>query len=448
MDPSESQEVLCEQARLLGFPGPHWGSAQARMVYRLVRESCPEVWKTACQALGQRASWDRLARAEVLELLASPCAELRLRGVWALPTRSCADDSGDTLAFLEARLEEAATRGDAVLLDAVVRSLLRVEGQAGLLAQDPREVVRAALAVHACELAAGHLEDLAGDESMRVRVALASSLGNGPDWPATLAWQLAADPDAEVRATLAESLDPEDPALQPLRAVLMADRDPLVVEAVQATPQSLRTLPDLPWASADLGWPVQQEEVLFANPERPLDALRPVLESADRALLERLAQTARDPDLGAVCRAAAALDGLGGQFPAHARTHLLEALGCLPEASVHEGVRQLRSLLAACVRAAEVEDVAELRAWDPGDPEEMPGGPAGEALLQLQDISGNLTSIDCAALCEAAALLDDLRVRIEADLPEPERSMLCLVVQTWSETLQQGIDRLLAGART
>ncbi len=441
-------EVLCEQARFLGFPGRQWAAEEARLAYRLVRESCPEVWQTACQALSQRACWDPRARAEVLELLASPCPELRLRGLWALQSQIRSDETGDTLAFLEERLEEAAGSGDAAMLDAVVRCLAGVPGQAARLAQDPREIVRSALAVHAGALAPELLEELAGDTSVRVRVALASASGTLASWPPGLVWRLAADGDAEVRCTLAEALDPEEPALAPLRAVLLADPDPLVAEAAQATPESLRTLPDRPWASQSPSWPGQLEEFLFANPDQPLEALRPVLESRDRDLLERLAQTARDPDLAAVCRAAVALDGMGGQFPAQARTQLLEALGNLPSDSALGGVRRLRNMLAACVRAAEVEDPADLMTWDLGDPDEIPIGPAGEALLRLLEVSGSLTSIDCAALSEAAARLDDLWVGIDRDLLEPERSIVCLVVQTWSETLQQGIDRLLAGART
>jgi hypothetical protein len=127
---------------------------------------------------------------------------------------------------------------------------------------------------------------------------------------------------------------------------------------------------------------------------------------------------------------------------------MLEALGHLPAWSPLAGVRQLRALLIACVRAAEVESVEDLLAWEPGE-EEMPDGPATEVLRRLAGISARLGDQACCAdLAEAEAELDELRFGVERDLPEPERAMSCLVIQAWSETLQQGIDGWMRGAES
>ncbi len=443
----EPLEALRQQAEALGGVAHEWNPEERFLLHRLVREPSAQVWQPACAALGSRAGWDRYAREELIDLLASPSWEMRLRGVRALHLVAPGDSPEELKAFLDERLEEAVGSGDAVLLDAVVRGLIVFLGRTSLV-KDPRELVRAAAVVYLEEEEAELLDLAARDPSVRVRIALASTLADRPSIPTPATWTLLADPDPAVRSTLAEALNPEDPAASPFLEALRQDPDPLVREAAQAGADSLRTLPDVPWVQSPLARISELERALDAHPEQPLEALRVLLEMQDGPSLAQLAEMARDPDLADLCRALSILTPLGRLLPAHARTCMLEALGHLPAWSPLSGVRQLRALLVACVRATEVESVEDLIAWEPGE-EEMPGGPAGEVLQRLAGISASLGDQACCSdLAEAAAELDELRFGVERDLPEPERSMSCLVIQAWSETLQRGIDGWMLGAES
>jgi len=443
----EALEALRQQAEALEGVGRQWDQDERLLAHRLLREPSAQVWQSACAALGRRAGWDGQAREELVALLASPSWEMRLRGVRALHLVAPGDSPEELQRFLEERLEEAVESGDAVLLDAVIRGLIVFHGKTSLV-QDPRELVRAAAVVYLEGGEEGLLDQVARDPSVRVRVALASTLADRDSIPLPSTWILLADSEPVVRSTLAEALNPQDPAASPFLEALRRDPDPLVREAVLANADSPRTVPDVPWVQSPLARMAELEQALDANPEQPLEALRQVLEMQDGPGLAHLAEVARDPDLADLCRALSVLTPLARLVPAHARSCLLEALGHLPAWSPWAGVRQLRALLIACVRAAEVESVEDLLAWDPGE-EEMPSGPATEVLQRLAEVCERLRDQACCSdLAEAEAELDELRFGVERDLPEPERAMSCLVIQAWSETLQRGIDGWMRGAES
>jgi len=443
----EALEALHQQAQGLEAVRREWDAGERLLAHRLLRESSARVWQAACAALGRRAGWDGQAREELVALLASPSWEMRLRGVRALHLVAPGDSPEELKRFLEERLEEAVGAGDVVLLDAVVRGLIVFHGRTSLV-QDPRELVRAAAVVYLEGQEESLLEQAARDPSVRVRVALASTLADRESIPLSATWILLADSEPVVRSTLAEALNPQDPAALPFLEALRQDPEPLVREAVLANADSLRTVPEVPWVQSPLARMAELEQALDAHPDQPLEALREVLEMQDAAGLAELAEVARDPDLADLCRALSVLTPLGRLLPAHARTCMLEALGHLPAWSPLAGVRQLRALLIAWLRAAEVESVEDLLAWEPGE-EEMPDGPATEVLRRLAGISARLGDQACCAdLAEAEAELDELRFGVERDLPEPERAMSCLVIQAWSETLQQGIDGWMRGAES
>lgn len=445
MEEREGRRRLAEVLSQL----PAWNADQLLQLHRLVRDAAPEVWNAAAETLGRRAVRDGGARAEVVELLDSPNWELRLRGLRALRLAGEAD-AAEVMPFLEQRLEEAAWLGDAAQLDAVVQAMAGHEGEglAERLLDDPRETVRAALAAHLHGASPELLHRVARDESPRVRVALASAVGSFDPMPDDLLWTLAADADPLVRLTLADELPRDDEASVAFLEILQQDADPLVREAAQFDQNQPRTLPPEPWDAAPMTRLQELEELLDANPDEPLEALRPVLDSLDAVTLERLAEIARDPELAAFCRVLAMLAPLSGMTRVHARERVLEALGILSTQPGSPGVRSFQAFLAACLRAAEVEDVRSLRAWTPGALDELPDGGARVALLRLLDIVNPLSSPTCADLSTAAAALDELRFQVDRDLPEPERTLMRLVAETWSELIEWSIQRMLAGAES
>lgn len=428
---------------------PAWNAEQLLQLHRLVRDPAPQVWTAAAETLGRRAVRDPRARAEVVELLESPNWELRLRGLSALRLVGEAD-STDVLPFLEQRLEEAAWLGDAAQLDAVVQTMAWLEGEqlAERLLDDPRETVRAALAAHLEGASPALLHRVAQDESPRVRVALASAVGSFSPLPDDLVWTLAADPDPLVRLALADELPRDDEGTAAFLEILQQDSDPLVREAAQFDQDQPRTLPVEPWDAAPMTRLQELEEILDANPDEPLEALRPVLETLDAVTLERVAEIARDPELAAFCRVLAMLAPISGMTRVHARERVLEALGALSTQPGSPGVRSFQAFLAACLRAAEVEDARSLRSWTPGALDELPEGGARIALLRLLEIVNPLHSPTCADLSTAGAALDELRFQVDRDLPEPERTLLRLVAETWSELIEWSIQRMLAGAES
>lgn len=426
-----------------------WNPEQLLQVHRLVRDPVPEVWQAACETLGRRAVRDRRARAEVVDLLDSPNWELRLRGLAALSVLGEAD-STEILPFLEERLEEAAYVGDAAQLDAVVQAMAHLEGEglAARLLDDPREVVRAALAAHLEGASPEILRRAAQDESPRVRVALASAVGAFLPLPDDLVWSLAGDPDPLVRLTLADELPRDDESCLAFLEILQKDSDPLVREAARLDQDQPRSLPLEPWDATPMTRLQELEDLLDANPDEPLEALRPVLESLDAGTLERVAEIARDPELAAFCRVLAMLAPLSGMTRLHARERMLEALGLLSTQPGSLGVRTFQAFLAACLRAAEVEDARGLRSWSPGPLEDLPEGRARAVLLRFQEIARPLHAPTCALLSTAGASLDELRFQVDRDLPEPERALLRLVAETWGELIEWSIQSMLAGAES
>jgi HEAT repeat protein len=443
----ETLEAWQQQVQGLEAVQREWDANERLLAYRLLRDSSSRVWQAACAALGRRAGWDGQAREELVTLLASPSWEIRLRGVRALHMVAPGDSPEELKRFLEERLEEAVESGDVVLLDAVVRGLIVFHGKTSLL-QDPRELVRAAAVVYLEGQEESLLEEAARDPSVRVRVALASTLAEWESIPLSTTRILLVDSEPMVRSTLAEALNPQDPDAFPFLEALRQDPEPLVREAVLANADSLRTLPAVPWAQSPPARMAELAQALDANPEQPLEVLREVLDMQDTAGLAELAEVVRDPDLADLCRALSVLTSLSHLLPAHARMCMLEALGHLPAWSPLVEVRQLRALLIAWVRAVEVESVEDLLTWEPSE-EEIPEGPATEVLRRLAGISAKLGNQACCTdLAEAEAELGELRFGVERDLPEPERAISCLVIQVWIDALQQGIDGWMRGAES
>lgn len=445
---AEEAEERLYLAQALG-QGSSCSADQLRQLHRLVRDPVTEVWLEAADALGRRAARDGRARAEVVALLESPSWELRLRGLAALGALGEAG-SGEVLPFLEERLEESARLGDAAQLDTLVQLMAHLEGEdlADRLLHDPRELVRAAVSPHLARAAPETLHRAARDPSVRVRVALASAVGSFEPLPEDVVERLASDPDPLVRAALADELPRGEAFADAVLAMLGEDADPLVREAAWLDGDEPRTLPPEAAEAAPMTRLQELEECLDESAEDPLEALRPVLGALDSQTLERLSEIARDPELAAFCRVLALVVPISGMSRPEARERLLEALGAMPPEPESPGIEAFGNLLAACVRGAEVEHPEALRFWSPGPEEDLPEGGVRVALLGLLDIAGALRESTCALLTTAGADLDELKFRAERDLPEPERSLLRLVAETWSETLEWSIQRMLAGAES
>jgi len=402
------------------------------------------------------AAVDQGAYSAMCDLLLSPVAELRLKGLVAL--RAMAPSRPDeVLKFLSDRVAEARTTQDPLLLDAtflVFAALPQPLGQPVVerYLEDLNEAVRAA-AVSALsfwgEWPDGTLQKLARDPSELVQAGLITVLHHLEDSP---------DKQAAVEA-LRNSSNPHLDGL--LEDLLSAPREPVTV--VEDSPLDeegiLRLLHERapsPLQVRRLGQALEQDHGFC------LGLLRQGLEAPGGALVVRLlsdtcCDTGVSTLLGVWSRYLERPDGFSTQGLT------LQILGVLEGHSKDPFLEPLREFVAACATAQDCTSGRELVAWSCTqqvrvaavslwNPQSLEGhslaSEAHQWLLSLAGIGAGLEEVTLFGLSSITAGLTSIGSEIQADCPRPERDLLLAVVESWQQIVDRETEALMGGGAT
>jgi hypothetical protein len=433
----------------------------ADMLYRLLRDPRRAVWEDACYMAGRRAVREAAAYDMIAELLEGPLRELRLRGVIALA--AMAESRPDPVAgFFEQALAdeeyggaETGRSGDPVLLDALLGLLPRLPPAIGAelflrAARDAREPVRAAAAASVGQwteaLPSGALIELAHDPSALVRSSLAYAvcaiLDNYEAFQA--ATFLADDERSYIREFLAREL-PRIETATPLLARLAQDPEPRVRDAVHlgdgGSPRLFQPSVDDP---ASYRRTTVLEHDIDAHPEQTIDLLRPLLGDEDGlAVLGSLSHLARNADVAALARGLRQLlepAHLGPEERMHA---VFELLG-QPR---HPAAAAFKAFISYALDALRVRRPAQAVAWAAQVRAETAYVETSAWLDGLGRLCEVAEAMDgwVGALSDALTWLDQSAEAIRTDFLLPERMILLLVVERWSDMLDQEIQDQVAG---
>lgn len=424
------------------------------LLYRLLRDPRRAVWEDACYMAGQRAIRDPRAFNMVNDLLQGPLRELRLRGVLALA--SMADGRPDVVAeFFLSGLADADYAEDPVLMDALCTLPAHLPSEIGTdlltrAARDEREAVRAAAAASVslwAEIPNGLLFELALDPSSLVRCSLAFAVCRviERDEAQQAAMLLADAEETFLREFLARELPRTDATID-LLAKLAADPDPRVRDTARVG------IPDEDAAAAQFGeqptaWYSRVsalEQRLDKHPEETFDILRPLLDSEEGlAVLDPLSHLCRNTDVGALCRALRQL-----LEPGHMRAEerMLTVYEMLGQPS-HPAAAAFKTLIAYTVDALRVRHPSHAVMWAARIRAETAYVEAAawlDGLGRLCDLAEAMEG-QFESLSDALALLDESAASIRAEFALPERMILLLVIERWSDMLDQEIQDQVAG---
>lgn len=405
-----------------------------------MRDPNPAAWQEACRGLASLALEHYGAYEEMRRLVACPHAELRLRGVYAL---SClaVERPLEVRDFFVECLAEADVGTDPVFADALLALLAHLppELASPLLekaAVDARDVVRAAAAGVLATVRGwrpGLLYGLAGDASPDVRCAVALSAHSlGDDAEAAQALALvAASPEAYVRDFVAEinSVAASHGLQSGVERTGEADTDALVAGRGAIDPLAVSNrlggLLDRPGCSADLV--ARVDEVFAAQPHLVAEIVYPLLQLPGLpSLLDQLAWSARDATVAELCRAllATCRPDLG-----RGEVHLRKLLQTLAGQSGAQA-EAFRGWVGECARGATASSAADIVRWA-GSVDPARYGP-------LIDFATALAACDdLAGLHVLAGSLDETQQAIEATYALPELALVRMVVECWSEALDQ-----------
>ena len=420
---------------------------------REIRDQNPDIWEPACQRLGEMAASKQLAYTCLCDMLLSPTAEIRLRGLVALRTLAPIRPT-EVLGFLRARVDESRSYYDPVLLDAIF-------------------FVYAALPN---ELGKPEVEKYLTDSSEVVRAAAAASLPFWKGWTHGTLVNLAQDSATVVQAGLLsalkhleESYDKAE-ALQLLKELnepslhaLLADFEGSVqVEAdpdLWADPMDEEELDELLEMSDPAPVDVSRLELALDAPETAMRFFRRSLGTSNGAfVLEQLSGLCREPALATLLRAwLKMIEGPKDESPSE---WLLTILGTLEEQPQSEFLHPLREFLRGCAQAAECENSRAFLTWcctyqvttttlTVWNPEHLEGASlAPEAFDWLGHLARVGAEFEALTLFQLSRLLTELghfRSRLKQQCPRPECDVLVTVLELWEKMLKEESELLMSG---
>lgn len=403
---------------------------------RKLRDPEPRVWKDACTVLGRQAVHDVAAQEELRHLLDCPYGELRLRGVAALAALAEREPDG-TREFIHQCLQEPALERDSVLADALFTLL-------GHLPEDDAHSL---------------LEAALYDPRETVRAAVACSLGQWCGWPVASLLRLARDPSPLVRCTLALSLpalrhhDTAEEAIEVLRQSPEEYVRLFVEEALAAAEKpSVRSSRPAPaqdaWIDASavterlskrLDEPdcrvrlvINAEELFCRHPLDVLEIVHPLLDRPGiLSLLDQVAWLARDPHVAALCR----------------------TLHAVLQPGVVDGEQRLRDLRHALV-GQRGRRAAAFRAWA----DECHAALTAHSMQDLERWARRVSPyrygplLDLVTVVEAQhgsrglenalSNMQGVSTQIQRAYAMPERHLVLMVAESWSELLHEELARL------
>ena len=421
---------------------------QVEMLRRHAREPEAEVWALATQALGLRAGAEPLVAAALEEMLLAPLAEVRLRGVRALETLA-AHHPEPVIGFVRESLNGDVA--DPVLAEAVLAVLPHLDrGEALEMLEralcDEREAVRAAavasLAAWPERPTVGWTE-LARDPSPLVRAGLAQVLipvdtfGEAAD-----AWHaLATSEEPYVRAFVADALRAAgDGNPDPLLEALTHDAAPLVRAAATGLLPTGATGATAPSAFSRLQ---DLERSLDDVPAHALETLAALLEQGDALdTLQALSHLARSRALAALCRALGVLAETTNERPTE---RLARACTALEEGGIDEATTGFGRFAHASLHALRAPDVAHIVAWGALERAKPMVEMSAAAALGLALLDGVATCLEQGRLADALLTLEEGAPQVQRESRPPERMISLMVIERWTELLENEIEQTVAG---
>ncbi|MEW6283365.1 MAG: hypothetical protein AB1758_32450, partial [Candidatus Eremiobacterota bacterium] len=192
------------------------------------------------------------------------------------------------------------------------------------------------------------------------------------------------------------------------------------------------------------------EAQLDANPAQGLEVLRPLLgKPGILVTLSLLGEMARNQSNRLLCRALHALYASRQDEPAR---RLLRVLGILSEETGRGPSAQLKRLVWVCIQAFDADSLDKMIEWGHRlGSEPLDGLPESShrPLSLLSRLASNLGGgFGMTALAEATTDLQGVGAELARYCLDPEKEILQMVVDRWSQFFAEGMHELLVGVNS